>query len=72
MREGLFMLGASCGINSPSKFTNKHIALRETNNNIRKYDYFTEQPASSQITHINELKSSKDREMDKEKELVKS
>lgn len=80
MREGLFMLGASCGIDSPSKFAIQHIALRETNNDVRKYNYFTEKPASSQVTHISELKNNKEREKEmekepelkKEKELVKS
>src|SRR5699024_5469441 len=29
MREGLFMLGASCGTDSPSKFNQKHTAMRQ-------------------------------------------
>src|SRR5690625_521169 len=32
MREGLFMLGATCSIDSPSKFSQEHVALREANN----------------------------------------
>ena len=38
MREGLFMLGASCGIDSPSKFNARHIALREANNDVSKIE----------------------------------
>lgn len=38
MREGLFMLGASCGIDSPTKFNYRHIALREANNEVKKVD----------------------------------
>lgn len=40
MREGLYMLGASCGIDSPSKFSNRHIAIRETNNDVHKLKDF--------------------------------
>ena len=36
MREGLFMLGASCGIDSPTKFDHNHITLREVNNDVKK------------------------------------
>lgn len=68
MREGLYMLGASCGIDSPVKFSNKHIALRESNNNVRKYDYFSEPVASSSVTHIQEVKSTPS----KEKEVMRS
>lgn len=35
MREGLFMLGASCGIDSPTKFEQRHVTLREANNEVR-------------------------------------
>jgi len=34
MREGLYMLGASCGINNPTKFSHEHVALRESNNQV--------------------------------------
>lgn len=46
MREGLFMLGASCGIDSPSKFDKRHIAIRESNNDVNKVKEFVhaEQP----------------------------
>lgn len=43
MREGLFMLGASCGIDSPSKFSKQHIAIREANNDVRKVQDFINQ-----------------------------
>src|SRR5690625_5058658 len=36
MREGLFMLGGSCGIDSPTKFDHRHITLREANNDVKK------------------------------------
>ncbi|MFC0300273.1 glutamate synthase-related protein [Virgibacillus soli] len=39
MREGLFMLGASCGLSSPTAFDYKHIALRKSDNEVRKYDH---------------------------------
>lgn len=41
MREGLFMLGASCGIDSPTKFSKKHVVIREANNSVHKLDDFT-------------------------------
>lgn len=40
MREGLFMLGASCGIDSPTKFNQRHLALREENNDVREIEVF--------------------------------
>lgn len=46
MREGLYMLGASCGIDSPTKFNRRHIAIRESNNNVHKLeDFFYLDPA---------------------------
>ncbi|MGM8364940.1 glutamate synthase-related protein [Virgibacillus sp. W0181] len=42
MREGLFMLGASCGIDSPSKFNKDHLALREPNNHVSKLEELSE------------------------------
>lgn len=57
MREGLFMLGASCGIDSPSKFDQRHLALREANNDVNKVeDIFTE---TVQVTQIDEVKVKK-------------
>src|SRR5699024_5998218 len=51
MREGLYMLGASCGIDSPSKFSKRHIAIREANNDVHKLeDYFYLDPAQTQVT----------------------
>ena len=43
MREGLFMLGASCGIDSPHKFSGEHIVLREANNDVKKIDDIIDQ-----------------------------
>ena len=37
MREGLFMLGASCGIATPTEFAKQHIALRKSDNEVKKY-----------------------------------
>src|SRR5699024_1531945 len=78
MREGLFMLGASCGIDSPSKFSKEHIALRESNNNVTKYKEAATESGSSiaQVTRIEDVKSTKEEEiemeMEEEKELIKS
>src|SRR5699024_1123138 len=78
MREGLFMLGASCGIDSPSKFSKEHIALRESNNNVTKYKEAATESVSSiaQVTRIEDVKSTKEEEiemeMEEEKELIKS
>lgn len=40
MREGLYMLGASCGIDSPTKFSKEHVAIREANNDVHKVEDF--------------------------------
>src|SRR5699024_2806989 len=78
MREGLFMLGASCGIDSPTKFSKDHIALRESNNNVTKYKEAATESVSSiaQVTRIEDVKSTKEEEiemeMEEEKELIKS
>lgn len=71
MCEGLFMLGAYCGIDSPSKFSKKHIALRESNNNVHKYKDAAAGSASSiaQVTWNDDVKSSTKEE---EKELIRS
>src|SRR5699024_3388014 len=53
MREGLFMLGASCGIDSPTKFSKEHIVLREENNDVKKLDDIVEQLNS----HIGNVRS---------------
>lgn len=37
MRQGLFMLGASCGISSPTKFEGKHITFKQLNGNTKNY-----------------------------------
>lgn len=70
MREGLFMLGASCGIDSPSKFNKEHIALRESNNDVSKFKdaAIDMSSASAQITRIEDIKHTKEQE----KEVVKS
>lgn len=50
MREGLFMLGASCGIDSPTKFNRRHIAIREANNDVHKIeDFFYLDPAKKPV-----------------------
>lgn len=38
MRQGLFMLGASCGIDSPTKFERKHITYRDANSTTKRMD----------------------------------
>jgi len=67
MREGLFMLGASCGIDSPAKFNKEHIALRETNNDVRKFKDATEK---NKVTHISQVQNNKEEQQ--EKELVRN
>lgn len=66
MREGLFMLGASCGIDSPSKFSHRHIAMRESNNNVNKVEEFVS-PAV-RIKAVEELS----RQTEEKKELIGS
>lgn len=73
MREGLFMLGASCGIDSPSKFNKRHIAIRESNNQVQKLeDFFYFDPAnrpspvSTQEMPVEEIEDVEE----KEKEIV--
>src|SRR5699024_5328049 len=68
MREGLFMLGASCGIDSPVKFSKEHIALRETNNDVRKCKDATE---TNKITHISQVQNNKEQEEKQQKEIVR-
>jgi glutamate synthase domain-containing protein 2 len=38
MRQGVFMLGASCGLNNPTKFERKHVTYRDSNNSTRGMD----------------------------------
>lgn len=55
MREGLFMLGASCGIDSPSKFSSKHVVIREANNDVHKLnDFFIYQDVPPTFEHAKE------------------
>lgn len=61
MREGLFMLGASCGIDSPTKFAKEHIVLREENNDVKKIDDIVEQLNS----HIGNVKKFEDKKAEK-------
>ncbi|GGA71773.1 FMN-binding glutamate synthase family protein [Ornithinibacillus halotolerans] len=64
MREGLFMLGASCGIDSPTKFGKEHIALRRSDNEVKKY---------TDNTNLVELHNSQTTiPIEKERELVNS
>src|SRR5690625_1483367 len=69
MREGLFMLGASCGIDSPSKFSNRHIALRETNNDVNKLEEVFNTDQSVQISAVEDISKQKKKE---QKELIGS
>src|SRR5690606_27463172 len=46
MREGLFMLGASCGIPSPSKFSKKHVVLRTADHDVKKVNENVEATAA--------------------------
>lgn len=50
MREGLFMLGASCGIDSPTKFEEQHVTLREANNGVKNMETtFPLNPVASEV-----------------------
>jgi len=62
MREGLFMLGASCGIASPTKFHTEHIAIRETNNDVNKIQTFVQKGSVAEATPINERKQQEKQE----------
>lgn len=53
MREGLFMLGASCGIDSPTKFNEEHITLRESNNDVKKVITDIGFSPDKQVEHLN-------------------
>jgi len=77
MREGLYMLGASCGIDSPSKFGYQHIALREANNNVKKLESFFTTDIEHKVTKLDETENEISKreevghdELMKEKELV--
>ncbi len=61
MREGLFMLGASCGLESPTKFRKEHIVLREENNDVKKLDDIVEQLNS----HIGNVEKFEDKKAEK-------
>lgn len=72
MREGLFMLGASCGIDSPSKFDKSHLALRESNNKVTKLQEALHE--AQQVPFVPNTSDNSDTETKKEreKELVGS
>lgn len=78
MREGLFMLGASCGIDSPSKFNQKHIAMRQENNDVKEIEVFLQKEFKKNLSEVDrpsasvpEAKSSSP-EKEREKELMSS
>src|SRR5699024_11086346 len=62
MREGLFMLDASCGINAPTKFEERHITLREASNGVKNMQATFPMDASPP--------SEEKTETDKKKELI--
>src|SRR5690625_4861585 len=73
MREGLYMLGASCGIDSPSKFNHTHIALREANNDVKKLDVFLGEDVKKHLNAMDKMErdtSIVHEESMQEKELV--
>lgn len=68
MREGLFMLGGSCGIDSPTKFTYRHLALREDNNEVKK---MKQASASMQDSFVaEEINTSETEEVEKKQEMI--
>src|SRR5699024_10796744 len=78
MREGLFMLGASCGIDSPSKFNQKHIAIRQENNDKKEIEVFLQKEFKKNLTEVEKSDSNKTEtnnessEEAREKELMSS
>ena len=38
MRQGVFMLGGSCGIDSPTKFNRSHVTYKDRNNSTQRLD----------------------------------
>src|SRR5690625_5263355 len=53
MREGLYMLGASCGIDTPTKFNSNHITIREANNEVRKLENLVATGANQASNKVN-------------------
>lgn len=78
MREGLFMLGASCGIDSPSKFNQKHIAMRQENNDVKEIEVFLQKEFKKNLSEVEKSASNKPEtnnessEEAREKELMSS
>src|SRR5699024_8984525 len=69
MREGLFMLGASCGIDSPTKFSKDHISLREANNTVSDIEQFVNLKLPILIFKLHHTENE---ENEQEKELIGS
>ncbi|TXL66499.1 FMN-binding glutamate synthase family protein [Cerasibacillus terrae] len=66
MRQGLFMLGASCGLASPSEFSKEHVSLRTIDNRVKKYENYSEGQNEKQddnIEHILHHQEAKKREV---------
>lgn len=78
MREGLFMLGASCGIDSPSKFNQKHIAMRQENNDVKEIEVFLQKEFKKNLSEVDRPSASVPEanstspEKEREKELMSS
>ena len=63
MRQGLFMLGASCGIDSPTKFENRHVTLREANNNVKSMQQAFARESSMSLEQDQEIKVKRQKEL---------
>lgn len=72
MREGLYMLGASCGIDTPTKFSKDHIALRESDNTVSEIEEFINMKQPSPITRLDEATTVPNEDHEQEKELIGS
>src|SRR5699024_1950090 len=59
MREGLFMLGASCGIDSPCKFNQKHIAMSQENNDVKEIEVFLQKEFKKNLSEVERSASKK-------------
>lgn len=60
MREGLFMLGGSCGIDSPTKFNYRHVAIREENNDVKKMKQVIEPIQDKRIEEKSKVEKQKE------------
>src|SRR5690625_4182754 len=73
MREGLYMLGASCGIDNPTMFSHEHVALREDNNKVTDIKDIINAQASN-VSQLSQSMTTNQEQTEKkvEKKLISS